>query len=497
MTGGWLASTSCSATNDSPTGFGGEGGGSTTTSTTPTATGGSGQGGTILTTSMGGNGGHGGVIMNPCGTGCGDAELCDDAHLGLDDDCDGQVDEDCSCGLGQAHSCFKGDSSYHDAPGCFDGTMTCNELGMWGPCIGGVHATEGCFANDQMACHPITAVPFQNVDLKTGTGSFSANAVAGTESWTVSCPVGVNPCPAVNGANPPDDFKPLQSGEYSVTYTKGLMGGQTDSCTYPLFVGARGLRVELEWEHDLGSSGVDLDLHMHQPMTTTPWVLYGEQQQDCMYASCVFSNFSFQDPSAPHWFPDANVQPDPVNWYEDPVLEKNTCSFAPRGVGRQWQSLGQGCHNPRLDLDNITCDPTVSNVDDFDFCAPENINVDFPPKTDWTRIAVHYYSDHILPYDVHPNIKIYCDGQLAAELGTTGFYDGVTPVTFEQGSGSYPTRVWLVADVAFPEKADECSQKTCIVQPLYLDDQAKTPYFYDEDAAQANFGPVYPPPPMP
>ena len=34
------------------------------------------------------------VTVNPCGTACGPKELCTATHLGLDDDCDGEIDED-------------------------------------------------------------------------------------------------------------------------------------------------------------------------------------------------------------------------------------------------------------------------------------------------------------------------------------------------------------------------------------------------------------------
>lgn len=434
------------------------------------------------------------VFMNPCGSGCGPKELCDEDHVGLDDNCDGQVDEVCPCQTGQAHFCFKGDSSYRGAAGCFDGTEKCTEFGTWGPCIGGVHATDSCFANNVSSCHAISATPFQNVDLKDGTGDFSLNALPGTELWTVSCPPGVVPCPGVGGAAPPDDFKPLQSGEYSVTYTKGLPGGGTDQCTYPLFVGAPGLRVELQWEHDLGGSGVDLDLHVHQPQTTTPWSISGEPQ-DCTWSNCVFDDFDVGNPSAPSWFNAGLMPPDPVNWYLDPVFEKNTCYFAPRGVGDDWQFLGKGCHNPRLDLDNITCDPAVSDPNDFDFCAPENVNIDFPPTNVWTRVSVHYYSAHSLDYDVHPTVKVFCDGALAAELGPTGYYDPSSPVTFasyDGAGGSEENRFWMVADVAF--KKSQCSSG-CVVKPLYSDGPTKTPFLTFANAAEANFGPPYPPPP--
>lgn len=502
MTGASAVAASCSATKK-PTDFSVGGGGSGGTGDV----GGMGGLGGMNMSSSSGEGGvfimpdasddsPADVFMDPCGSKCGPKELCDAEHLGLDDDCDNLVDEDCPCSAGQAHFCFKGDPSFHGAMGCFDGTEKCSENGFWGDCVGGVHVADNCFANNMSNCHPITATPFQNVDLKDGTGSFSQNAVAGTETWSVVCPLGVNPCPGVTGQFPPDDYKPLQSGEYTVTYTKGVPGGGTDSCTYPLFVGAPGLRVELQWEHDLGGDGVDLDLHVHRPQNTLPWSITGSPQ-DCTWSNCVFDDFESGNPDAPKWFKDPPMfmPPDPVNWWLDPVFEKNTCYFAPRGVGADWQALGQGCHNPRLDLDNITCDPLEQDPDSFDFCAPENVNIDYPPQNDWTRISAHYYSSHGETYAVHPTLKIFCDGALAAELGPTGYYDPPTAVTFEpyDGEGSSDqNRFWMVADVAFKKTA--CSSG-CVVKPIYSDPVGKTPFFTFATAAESNFGPPYPPPP--
>ncbi len=506
LTSAFALAAGCSASNQTTAagGSGGNGGAATT----------GGQGGMTTTSSSGGNGGEGNTIiiddggmdvnndamLNPCGTKCGDTELCDPDHLGLDDDCNGQVDETCTCSAGSAHSCFKGDPSYLNSEGCFPGTMKCTENGEWGPCIGGVHATDDqkCYLNDQVACHPISAVPFQDVNLKEGTGDFSADAVPGSEVWTVTCPQGISPCPAVGGVAPTDDFKPLQSGEYTVTYEKGVAGGGTLSCTYPLFVGAPGLRVELEWEHDLGSDGVDLDLHVHQPNNTGPWGISGVPT-DCTWSNCTVDYFdpNFPGFGSPDWFNGA-APPDPVDWYLDPVFEKNTCYFAPRGKGQDWQDLGAGCHNPRLDLDNIFCDPLIGDVDDTSFCAPENVNVDYPPKNEWTRVGVHYYSSHGLSYDVHPRIKVFCNGALAAELGPAGYYDPESPVTFvpSDGEGGFSgNRFWLVADVMFVDS--ECGTKSCVVQPIYTDPVGKTPLFLTDNIAESSFGPDYPPPPNP
>jgi hypothetical protein len=68
----------------------------------------SGVGGIDIILPDGGEDAEDDVTTNPCGSKCGPNELCDTDHLGLDDDCDGQVDEGCGCAAGQVHFCFKG-----------------------------------------------------------------------------------------------------------------------------------------------------------------------------------------------------------------------------------------------------------------------------------------------------------------------------------------------------------------------------------------------------
>ena len=483
-------------TTSTSSGAGGLGGASTNASS---GSGGTGGGVTFTTSSGGGeDAGAEDVITNPCGSKCGPVELCDPEHLGTDDNCDGLVDETCSCQAGQAHFCFKGDPSYRGAPGCFDGTEHCTEQGKYGPCVGGVHAAppDNCFLNDTSACHPISAPPYSDVTLKTGTGNFSANAVVGSESFAVQCPAGVSQCPVVT---PPDVFKPLQSGEYTVTYTKSVAGDPNPkTCTYPLFVGAPGLRIELSWEHTTADTGVDLDLHVHQPDNTQPWGISPAVAQDCTWSNCVVSDFAPpQGFDSPHWFADPPaIPPTPVNWYLDLANpQNNTCYNDPRGVGTEWALLGKGCHNPRLDVDNITCDYSVTDPNSYSFCTPENINVDYPPTGKWTRIGVHYYNNHGHSYDVHPEIKVFCNGALAADLGPGGYYDPETPVTFEPSDGSSigGNRFWVVGDVAFVD--DKCGKSFCTVRPVYSDPVQKTPFFTIDDAATSTFAPPYPPPP--
>jgi hypothetical protein len=186
------------------------------------------------------------------------------------------------------------------------------------------------------------------------------------------------------------------------------------------------------------------------------------------------------------------MPPDPVNWWLDPVPNNNNCHFAPRGVGDAWKANGMGCHNPRLDLDNITCNAAETDPDSFEFCAPENVNIDFPPLDQWVRIGVHYYSNHALTYDVHPSVKVFCDGALAAELGPKGYSTPEMPVAFQPKDGQSPMSgnvFWLVGDVLFQK--DECHQG-CVVQPVYANAAEKSPLLTNDVVAAQTFGPPYP-----
>jgi hypothetical protein len=436
--------------------------------------------------------GDGAVLCTPS---CGSAELCDPAHAGLDDDCNGQVDESCPCVPGLTQPCFKGDPAARAAPGCYDGSALCSEQGSWGACVGGVHAIapDNCLTADTTGCHPIEARPFVPVALKPGTGNFSVDAAPGSESFDVSCPAGAGKCPAVQA---PDTFVALQSGEYVVTYHKTVQGTAfTESCTYPLIVRAPGLRVELTWEHTTADSGVDLDVHVHEPGTTTAWGFAAAATQDCNWSNCTAGAFAAAAPT-PAWFADPPATPpSPVNWWLDSVPENNTCYYAPQENGGIWQSVAKGCHNPRLDLDNVTCDFSVADPNNPAFCNPENVNIDYPPTGQWIRIAVHYYSNHGLGYAVHPEVKIFCDGGLAADLGPHGYHSPEQAVTFaaSDGANANGNRFWTVADVAFG--VDACGKRSCTVKPIYAEASARTPFFATDTTAALGFLPPYPGPP--
>ncbi len=386
------------------------------------------------------------VPMNPCGTQCGSVELCDGVHKGIDDNCDGQVDENCTCEPGQAESCFKGDPSYLNTPGCFPGTQSCTELGKWGPCVGGAHATDNppCFDASQNACHAISALPYATVDLSTGLGDFGQGGT--NETYTLDCPQGVT-CPMPDATG---NVQVIQSGEYTVTFTE-MVNGAPKQCQYSLYVGARGLRVELSWDYPTVGSA-DLDLHVHEPGTTTDWANNQAAGNDCGWTNCKAG--SFVGTSSPHWFPDMQAMPgSPVNWYKDPVMTNNTCYYAPRGAGQAWISNGMGCHNPRLDIDDITCDPSITDSTNSLFCVPENINIDFPPPNVWIRIGVNYYANHASTTPIHPDVKISCDGALAGELGSHGFYMPEAPDVISAGATT--ENFWPVGDVMVQKDAQQ------------------------------------------
>jgi hypothetical protein len=513
---------SCSA-NSSNSGFAGNAGNTSGGSSGADSAGGSG----------GGNGGSGGAPaggsggtlfvpeagqdvvnetpINQCGSQCGPTELCDPQHLGYDDNCNGIVDEGCGCTPGLSHWCFKGDPASRNQGACKDGTETCNENGLWGGCIGGFHAdaVDNCLNQGiPTGCHDLSVPPFTTVKLKDGTGTFGQGATG--ESFAVDCPPSIpGPnCPQVQNNGPDATYTPLQSGQYKVLYTKDDGSGGKASCTFSLYVGTTGLRVELNWDHqgegeinhytdpDGGSMpntfGPDLDLHVHKPGVQSKWfmpLMPTGSPDDCFYADCTAANFAIAMPlGAPNWFNDNAY---PHNWtYHQPYDPNDpiyTCYNAPRGAGQEWKVFNKGCHNPRLDLDNITCDKTKTDPQDPAFCAPENINIDEPPYGFWTRIGVHYYG-HCYNGDLHPTVTIYCGGAQVAQLGPSGYN---APVTFKasdcQGDDAGGNAFWMVADVMAVE--GPCGDFDCVVQPIYADLNTKAPYIKTGSFAKSNFGP--------
>jgi len=344
----------------------------------------------------------------------------------------------------------------------------------------------------EVECHDIGGFKYVELDLSDGVGS--PESPNQTEVWTVTCPDGATPCPQATGSL----YTPYHNGEHGVDYVLyDVSEGIIEQCSYHLNVGPPGFQAELEWEWDvaLGPSTVDLDIHLHQPSSTEPWGGDSGTLADCAWDNCRAWDFdpASPDPLAPHWF-SGIAPPDPMNWYLSPVFEENTCIFMPQG-GSEWQMIGLGCHNPRLSLDNVTCNPFVTDPNDADFCHLETVNIDFMPLNEWTRVGVHYYSNQGQTYDVHPKVKFYCHRKLVVELGdqttsTMGFSEEVTFTPSDSGD-----LFWIVADVLFLEHP-QTSEGVCIVRPLFSN-SLRSPYFTTVSVAQTTIGPSYAEVPIP
>src|SRR5678815_2135852 len=92
---------------------------------------------------------------------------------------------------------------------------------------------------------------------------------------------------------------------------------------------------------------------------------------DCYYRNCKANNYP-SGASQPAW------------GYNNSII--SACDGGPSGS--QWASNLGACHNPRLDIDNI------SSVG-----VPENTNIDRPKNHEVFRPMAHYFSGSV---EVHP-----------------------------------------------------------------------------------------------
>ncbi len=423
--------------------------------------------------------------IDPCRAGpCGLEERCGQAEgdgglgsgNGLDDNCNGQVDEGCPCRPGEMRACFPGAPDRRGVGACRDGTMRCTELGAWvgNECRGATPArAETCDGRDEdcdgsiddgltgcantLRCPPSAGVaPLQVFTLDGRTIDASARSYR----WEVACPEGVDPCPAPASATDAVlRLMPVRAGLYTVTLTLERAGGRSDTCRFPLYVQGRGLRVELDWDRKGGvnSDGVDLDLHV-APMDRTiassyRWFTTG----DCYFATCkapggvVRWSTSAADPRFA------------------PASSAEACQNAPPPFGDLWRASGR-CWNPRLDTDDITCDPAVRDPTDPAFCFPENAAIDDPPDDVTFRLMVNFYRDHGTCSNadarddaVHPVLAIHCGGVARAAVGSVD--DGIVTMRCADnpaiGSVNWS---WLAADVRVVTNA--CGLRDCRVTPL-------------------------------
>jgi hypothetical protein len=264
------------------------------------------------------------------------------------------------------------------------------------------------------------------------------------------------------------------SGDYIVQGEFDLAGTHY-VCTQQVQVRAPGIRAELCWDTvgsdsggATGANGTaganDIDLHMarlqgtscstHGWDTTCP---VGNTYQDCWYDSS--SGCRDYSADAPAW------------GYADSAASACTGWGSERTVPSGTNGYTQGCTNPRLDRDNVTCDPTIDDPTSTGggdlgslaagFCGPENINLDNPKNSDQFVVGVNHYDSHSGTSHAHTHVNIYCNGARVVSVG----YDPLTsgsaatgPVLVTPGqeqSGDW----WEVATV----KWDTASPQGCDV----------------------------------
>jgi hypothetical protein len=230
------------------------------------------------------------------------------------------------------------------------------------------------------------------------------------------------------------------SGDYIVQGEFDLAGTHY-VCTQQVEVRAPGIRAELCWDtvggdpgDATGANGTaganDIDLHMARLQGTScskhGWDTVcpvGKTYQDCWYDS----SSGCRDYSG-----------DPPTWgYAD------SPASACIGWGSERSKPGgdytQGCTNPRLDRDNVTCDPTIDDPTqtgggDLDglaagFCGPENINLDNPANNDQFVVGVNDYDNHGGTGHAHTHVNIYCNGARVVSVG----YDPLTATSASTG----------------------------------------------------------------
>ena len=243
------------------------------------------------------------------------------------------------------------------------------------------------------------------------------------------------------------------SGDYLVTGEWDMPDGH-HACTVKVQVRSPGIRVELCWDNP----PQDLDLHLarlqNPKACTHGWFATcsdGEDRDDCY----------FDQETGCRGF-DTN----PSSW---------GYARSPATVCHGWGATRDTpCDNPRLDQDNISCDPAVADPLDMEgmfgegFCTPENINIDNPNDGNRFAVGVHFYQTNDLMRlpPPHPHVNIYCNGERRLAFG---FEPTATPPTalpvlrepgVEQGGD-----MWEVATIQAKVAAGALTD--CVVSPIH------------------------------
>lgn len=242
------------------------------------------------------------------------------------------------------------------------------------------------------------------------------------------------------------------SGDYLVQ-GEFTLDGVRQVCTQRVEVRAQGIRAELCWNtvgNPFSGGGNDIDLHFArlQGACTTPqgWNMLcaaGGGVQDCYYLDG--SGCRDDSSSGPNW-----------GYADSP-------STACLGWGSRRRAGQQGCTNPRLDADNVTCNRNEQNPTSGDFCGPENINLDNPRDGDAFVIGVNHFGNSGGTSEARPHVNVYCNGRRVLSIG-------YNPATMQQwpllrnpgqdSSGDFWTAATVRAQVMNGQL------QSCVVTPI-------------------------------
>jgi hypothetical protein len=429
----------------------------------------------------------------------GAAGLCD----GYDNNCDNLVDEGCPCEDGSVQECFAGPPGRVATGACRRGVQVCNnalEFGGWGDCKNGIAPSEeicdrldndcnGC-VDEREDCDVFIDCPGEGDPRIPQGRPFETYALDAAQfyngndvtsyRWTVSG----SPCDdlfasipgahatstngrlsyTLHGANQQTaNVRFTLSGTYLVSFEITRKTGQVLSCTFPMRVGAAGLRVELCWDKtgptsapNAGNDAVDLDLHLAMKGQTASWDK--RYAKDCYYETCVpvdlASKGIWQHPNTPG---------------------ADGCTTG--GELDQVYQLRGNCMNPRLDLDN-------QGDTDLTRYLPENINLDNPRRGEIFQVAVNHTSPD--PLQTHALVNVYCGGKLKGSFDLTP-----NPPDVDFSGASLETELWRVVEVA-PEVDDQGVTTDCALTPLHPAGSDKGPWITQDDLSITWTAPVPP-----
>jgi hypothetical protein len=240
------------------------------------------------------------------------------------------------------------------------------------------------------------------------------------------------------------------SGDYLVKGEWDSPDGH-HSCTVKVQVRSPGIRVELCWD----GMPQDVDLHfarLQRSMSCTHgW--FETCTDDESRDDCYYNNLSGCRGFA--------TNPSPWGYARSP----NTACHG-------WSSSRmEPCDNPRLDIDNITCDPKIADPMNIDgglfgggFCTPENINLDNPKNGDKFVIGAQLYSGGTPP--PHPHVNVYCNGErrLAFGFDPTAMPRRDFPVLRDDGT-DLSGDIWEVATVEAKVTGNMLTD--CVITPIH------------------------------